>query len=184
MENVFSFNISDIFGILITAGVSYIVLIILIRILGKRSTSKLNSFDWIVTVSIGSIFASTVLLKDISLFEGCFSIFFLLALQYITTKLIQRYKRARKVVKASPSLLLFKGEFIENNLKRERVLEEEIYAEIRQKGLKSISQIYAIVLETNSKISVIPNDNSDDIGFSLRNVSGLPESLKDEIKKT
>lgn len=183
MDKAFSFNISDISGILISAIVVYIVLVVYIRVLGKRSTSELNSFDWIVTVSMGSVIASTILLKDISIFEGCVSILILLVLQYVTTTIMKKSDWFRKAVKATPRLLLFKGEFIEENLKKERILKAEVYAEIRQKGLKSIKEIYAIVIETNSKISVIPNDNSDDIGFSLRNVAGIPEGLKEDLKR-
>jgi uncharacterized membrane protein YcaP (DUF421 family) len=183
MDKIFSFNISDILGILISAVVVFIVLVFYIRIMGKRSTSELNSFDWIVTVSMGSVFASTIIIKDITIFEGCISIFILLIMQYVTTKIMKKSEWFRKAVKATPHLLLFKGEFIEENLKKERILKAEIYAEIRQKGLKSIKQIYAVVLETNAKISVIPNDNFDDVGFSLSNVAGLPEDLKEDLKK-
>jgi len=63
-----------------------------------------------------------------------------------------------------PQLLLFEGEFIEGNMKKERILKPEVYAAIRQSGLESVNRIYAVVLETNSKISVIPNENSEEIG--------------------
>ena len=49
-------------------------------------------------------------------------------------------------------------------MNKERLLKPEVYAAIRQRGLKSVNQIYAVVLETNSKISVIPNENSEEIG--------------------
>lgn len=182
MDKVFTFNVGDIFGVLIAGTIAYIILIICIRLLGKRSTSKFNSIDWIVTVSVGSLFASTVLLKNISIFEGCIAIFFLLLLQYLTTKFILKFRWFRKVVKASPHLLLYKGEFIEHNLKKERVLKEEVYAQIRQNGLKSIKKIYAVVLETNSKISIIPNEDENETGHSLHDVLGIPEELQKDLK--
>ena len=183
MNKVFTFNLSEIFSILTASVLIYIVLILYIRIIGKRSTSELNSFDWIVTVSIGSIFASTVILKDISIFEGAISILFLLFLQYCTTKLIFKSKTTRGIVKSKPHLLFFEGKFIDENLEKERVLKAEIFAEIRQHGLKSIKQVYAVVLETNSKISVIPNDEDNELGFSLSDVLGLPEGLKNDLKE-
>lgn len=182
MDKVFSFNLNDILSIFISAVIVYFILIFYIRVLGKRSTSEFNSFDWIVTVSIGSIFAKTVIVQDISVFDGSIGILILLILQYVTTKIMKKSKQFRNVVKASPQLLLFKGEFLEENLEKERILKAEIYAEVRQKGLKSIKNIYAVVLETNSKLSVIPNEDSDEIGFSLRYVLGLPDCLKDDLK--
>jgi len=49
-------------------------------------------------------------------------------------------------------------------MNKERLLKPEVYAAIRQSGLESVNRIYAVVLETNSKISVIPNENSEEIG--------------------
>jgi len=182
MENIFPSSVDDILRLLISAVIVYILIIVYIRLLGKRSTSELNNFDWIVTVSVGSIVASTIILKDISITEGGVSIFVLMMLQFMVTKSMYHSEKFREIVKSTPQLLLFEGEFIEKNMKNERILRPEVYAAIRQSGLKSIKQIYAVVLETNSKISVIPNENSDELGFSLSDVQGLPDGLKDDLE--
>ena len=182
MENIFQTNLEELLRIIISAFIIYVLIVVYIRILGKRSTSELNNFDWIVTVSVGSIAASTLILKDVSVTEGGIAILFLFLLQYLVTKIMFQSETVREVVKSTPQLLLFKGEFIDENMKEERVLEPEVYAAIRQAGYKSVEQIYAIVLETNSKISVIADDDSDDIGFSLSDVQGLPKGLKDDLK--
>jgi len=183
MENLLECTLDDIFRILWSALIIYVLIIVYIRILGKRSTSQLNNFDWIVTVSVGSIVASTVILKDTSIVEGGLSIFILMLLQFVVTKLMHNSEKFREVVKSTPQLLLFEGDFIEENMKKERILKPEVYAAIRQDGFKSVKQIYAVVLETNSKISIIPNDNSDELGFSLSDVQGLPEGLKNDLEK-
>ena len=183
MEKVFQFDLNDIVRILASAAIIYVLIIVYIRTLGKRSTSELNNFDWVVTVSVGSIVASTVVLKDVSVVEGGVSVLVLLLLQYLVTQVMYKSEGIREVIKSTPQLLLFEGEFIEKNLKNERILKPEIYAEIRQHGLKSVKEVYAIVLETNSKISVIPNENADEIGFSLSDVQGLPDGLKEDLKK-
>lgn len=182
MNKIFECSIEDIMQIFGSAVIIYLLIIVYIRILGKRSTSELNNFDWIVTVSIGSIVASTVIIADISVIEGAISILILIMLQFIITKFMYRFESFREVIKSTPQLLLFEGEFIEENMKNDRILRSEVYAAIRQKGLKSIKQIYAVVLETNSKISVIPNENSEELGFSLSDVQGLPEGLKDDLE--
>jgi len=182
MEKIFECSVDDVIRIMGSAIIVYILIIVYIRILGKRSTSELNNFDWIVTVSVGSIVASTVILKDISVTEGGLGIFILMILQFIVTKFMYQSESFREVVKSTPQLLLFEGEFIDENMKKERILKPEVYAAIRQSGLKSVKQIYAIVLETNSKMSVIPNENSDKIGFSLSDVQGLPDGLKGDLE--
>jgi len=182
MEKIFECSVDDIIRIVSSAVIVYVLIIVYIRILGKRSTSELNNFDWIVTVSVGSIVASTIILKDISVTEGAIGIFILMILQFIITKFMYQSESFREVVKSTPQLLLFEGDFLEENMKKERILKPEVYAAIRQSGLKSVKQIYAIVLETNSKISVIPNENSEKIGFSLSDVQGLPDGLKDDLE--
>jgi len=182
MEKIYECSVDDVIRILSSAIIVYVLIIVYIRILGKRSTSELNNFDWIVTVSVGSIVASTIILEDISVTEGGLSVFILMLLQFIVTKLMYKSKSIREVIKSTPQLLLFEGEFIDGNMKKERILKPEVYAAIRQSGLKSVNQIYAVVLETNSKISVIPNENSEEIGFSLSDVQGLPDGLKDDLE--
>lgn len=183
MNKIFDCSIEDIIQIIGSAVIIYILVVLYIRILGKRSTSELNNFDWIVTVSVGSVVASTIILKDISIIEGAVSILILMSLQFLVTKLMYKSQKYREIVKSTPQLLFFEGEFIEENMRKERILKPEVYAAIRQKGLKSVKQIYAVVLETNSKISVIPNEKSEELAFSLSDVQGLPDGLKDDLKK-
>jgi len=182
MYKIFESSFEDLIRIVGSIVLIYLLIILYTRFMGKRSTSQLNNFDWIVTVSMGSIVASTIVLKNVSVTEGGISIFILILLQYILTKCMYKSKFFRSIVKSTPQLLLFEGEFIDENMKKERILKPEVYAAIRQSGLKSVKQIYAIVLETNSKISVIPNNDSKEIGFSLSDVQGLPEGLKKDLK--
>lgn len=81
MNKIFECSTEDIVQIFGSAVIIYFLIVFYIRILGKRSTSELNNFDWIVTVSVGSIVASTVILKDISVIQGAISILILMMLQ-------------------------------------------------------------------------------------------------------
>lgn len=182
MDHVFEFDWHKLLHIAINAPIIYCLVILYVRIIGKRSTSQMNSFDWIVTVGMGSIVASTIILEGVTLLEGAFSILFLLTLQYLLTWSVRRFEWAHRLLKTSPQLLLFKGEFIRENMDRERVLRTEVFSVIRSQGFKSTDDIYAVVLETDASLSVIPNDKNDSLGFSLSSVSGLPEGLKEDLK--
>ena len=74
MDMLFFDNIDKLGRIVLTAVTVYVLIVIITKVSGKRSTSQLNNFDWIVTVMIGSLGASTILLKDIPLIEGISSI--------------------------------------------------------------------------------------------------------------
>ena len=169
--------------IIVTAPILYVLLIFCIRVSGNRSTSSMNNFDWIVTVAVGGIFASTVILDETTLPEGVFGIIVLLSLQYLFTTATRESERARVLLKATPQLLLFKGEFLYDNMEEQRVLRGEVYAAIRRQGYKSVDDIYAVVLENNAQLSVIPNENDDAPGFSLSDVDGLPEGLREDLEQ-
>ena len=173
---------SNILQVLITAPVLYLVVIVGIRIVGNRSTSSMNNFDWIVTVAIGGIFASTVILNGTNIWEGIFGILLLLLLQFAVTKAVQKWDMPKKLLKATPQLLVYRGEYMRDNMEASRVIEGEVMAAVRTNGYKCLDNIYAVVLETNAKLSVIPNENDDQKGFSLGNVGGLPDGLKKDLR--
>lgn len=183
MEKLFAVDIETIIRISITTITIYLLVIVAIRLFGKRSTSKMNNFDWIVTVAAGSIVAAIILNKSISIPHGGLSIIVLLGMQYVVTKIMFKSPKVREVVKSTPQLLLYEGEFIDENMQKERILKAEVYAAIRMQGHKSIKQIYAVVLETNAQFSIIPNESDEEIGFSLTDVQGLPEGLKDDLEQ-
>ena len=68
----------------------YALIIVMVRMVGKRTTSELNNFDWIINVMIGSLAASGVLLRNVATADAIAAIVVLAACQYITTKLVQR----------------------------------------------------------------------------------------------
>lgn len=155
---------------------AYFSIVILLRISGKRTLSKMNQFDFIVTVALGSVLASSMLSKSIPLVEGILAMVILIFLQYIITWLSVRKEYISQMVKSSPVILLYKGKFLTKELEAQRITELELLSKVRQKGLGSIEEIDAIVLETDSSISIIPTIKNDTI---LNGVVNWPSLKKD-----
>jgi len=86
---------ADLVPVVFVRGAAYILLILLVRLSGKRSLSQLNAFDFIVTVALGSILATTLLTADVSLAEGVTALILLLGLQFIVTLLSVHWPRLR-----------------------------------------------------------------------------------------
>ena len=140
---------------LVVGSVGYIALIILLRISGKRTLSKWNAFDFIVTIAFGTVLGSILLSTDTSLAQGVLGFGLLILLQFLITWLSVRSKDMQGLIKAKPTLLLSKGEFQHEALKRERVTEGEIRAAIRANGSAALEDVEAVVLETDGSFSVI-----------------------------
>lgn len=184
MSDLLKVDWENILEILITAPILYLVVIACVRASGNRSTSQMNNFDWIVTVAVGGIFASTVILNNASLIEGVFGIAVLLFLQFALTQLIRKSERIKKWIRLPPHLLFYNGRFLEDNMKRQRILHEEIHSAVREAGYQHVQDIYAVVLESNARLTVIPKRNSDPPGGqALTNVKGLPDELEDRLEK-
>ena len=140
---------------------AYLLLIAFLRVSGKRTLSKMNAFDLIVTVALGSVLASVILSKDVALAEGAVAFLTLIGLQFAITWLSVRSEKIAGFVKAEPTLLLHEGKYLPAAMKRERVLEAEIRAAVRSQGLSSVEQAQAVVLETDGSFNVVKKSDAD-----------------------
>lgn len=134
---------------------SYVLLIVLLRSSGKRTLSKMNAFDFIVTIALGSTLATVMLSKDVALADGALAFFLLISLQYLISYLSARNKTISNLIKSTPTLLVYKGQMLQEMLLRERIAEDEIHAIIREKGRASLAEVDAVVLETDGSLTVI-----------------------------
>jgi len=157
MEKIFFEGWNSVIRTFIITILAYFSLIIFLRVSGKRTLSKMNAFDFIVTIALGSTLATVMLSKDVALVDGVLAFFLLIFLQFFITYFSARSKTISNLVKSTPALLVYKGEMLANAMKKERVAEDEICAIIRQKGLGSLQEADAVVLETDGSLTVIKN---------------------------
>lgn len=143
------------FRIVVIGSLAYVGTIVLMRISGNRTLSKMNSFDLIVTVAFGSSLATVLIDSKVSLAEGLAVIALLVALQFVITWLSVRSSWISSMIKTQPTLLVFEGRFLRDAMKKVRVTEDEIRSVVRQHGLGSVEQAAAVVLESDGSMSVI-----------------------------
>jgi len=146
--------------VLVVGALAYAVLVALLRVSGKRTLSKLNAFDLVVTVSLGSTLATILLSKDVALAEGVIALALLISLQWVVAWGSVRSPGIRSLVKAEPTLLFHKGLMLEGALKRERVTPDEVAAAVRASGRADLAEVEAVVLETDASLSVIPREKA------------------------
>ena len=155
MEGMFFSAGSNLARTLIVGLLAYVVLVVFLRVSGKRTLSKLNAFDLIITVALGSTLATVLLSKDISLANGSVAFALLIGLQLIVTWSSVRMRWVRQVLTGEPTLLLYKGEFIPQALRQARVTRDEVRSAIRSSGTLSMEDVEAVVLETDGSLSVV-----------------------------
>ncbi len=140
---------------LIVGLLAYVCLVTFLRISGKRTLAKLNAFDLVVTVALGSTLSAILLQEDIALAEGATALALLILMQYLVAFFSVRSRGFARAVRSEPSLLARKGELCPATMKSERITEEEVMSAIRSGGGSELGSAEAVVLESDGTISVV-----------------------------
>ena len=164
-------------SVAISAAFFFIFIVALIRFLGKRATSQMNNFDWIITVAVGSLAASGILLKDVSVSDAAIAIAVIAGMQWLTTLLVLKNEWVCRLVKPNPVLLVHKGKLLTDAMRRERVTKAEVYAKLRAQGFVRVEDANWVVLETDGAMTVIPyGDAGWDDAELMEDIANPPES--------
>ena len=167
-------NWSDVWRTLAVGTAAYVVLVVILRLSGKRTLAKLNAFDLVVTVAFGSTLATILLSGDVALAEGATALAALALLQFVVAWTSARLPGGRSVVNARPSLVLHDGKPLEDRLRAQRMTVGELRQAVRASGSGSFTDVAAVVLESDGTLSVITRDKYGD-GSALQQVD-LPSS--------
>lgn len=143
------------FRTLVVGILAYVVLVLFLRITGRRTLSKMNAFDLIVTVALGSTLATVLLNKNVALAEGALAFALLIGMQFMVTWASVRMRWVRRLVTGEPQLLLYRGDFLRDALRSARVTRDEVRAAVRAAGLTELRDAEAVVLETDGSFSVV-----------------------------
>ena len=138
--------------------VGFIALILILRLSGKRTLSKMNVFDFVFVVAVGSVFAGTMIEKDTTLLEGLTALATLVIVQATLAALAARNERFELLLNGEPTLLFSNGKFLHRAMKKERVTEEEVRAAIRDQGLTRVEDVDAVVIENDGTLTVAYNN--------------------------
>ena len=153
--SVFFQSWSGVLRVVVVGVLAYAALILVLRLTGKRTLSKLNAFDLIVTVALGSTLSSILISQSVALVEGLVALALLVLLQFAVTWTTVRWPDLRDVVTADPSLLLSDGRPCRRTLRRERVSESEVLQAIRDKGGQALEDAEAVILQSDGGMAVI-----------------------------
>lgn len=155
MEGVFFNDWQALLRTAVIGVLAYVSLVVLLRISGRRTLSKMNAFDLVVTVALGSTLATVILSKNVTLAQGSLAFALLIGMQYIVTWSSVRTAWVRQVVTGEPALLLYQGALLPAAMRRARVTEDELRSAVRASGLTALGEVEAVVLETDGSFSVV-----------------------------
>lgn len=173
MEQVFFNGWDGVLRVSFSTVIAYILVVVMLRISGKRTLAKMNAFDFIVTIALGSILGSVILNKSTPLAEGLIAIAILILLQYIITFISVRSSPFKKFISSNPTLLYYDGKLLQNALRKQRVSKEEINKSVREAGFSSFEKVQAIVIESTGDITVISKSENAASNSAMDDIQDL-----------
>lgn len=157
--------------IVLVGAASYVMLVILLRLAGKRVLAKLNAFDLVVTVALGSMLASAVLSQDIRYVDAVTGMVLLIGAQWVVSRVTTWLPGGRRFVNAEPTLVVRSGQILDKSLARVRLTRGEVLQAVRSSGNGGLNDIAAVVLEPDGSLSVIGHSSAGD----ERALSNIPQ---------
>jgi len=134
---------------------AYASLVLILRACGNRTLSKMNAFDFVVTVALGSTLATILIDRNVALAQGALALALLAALQFLITWSSVRWRWVRRSVTGEPVLLAHRGALLPEALRHARVTADEVEAALRGAGVAALEDVESVVLETDGSFSVV-----------------------------
>jgi uncharacterized membrane protein YcaP (DUF421 family) len=146
---------SDIGRTVAVSAMAFVLIVALLRIVGPQSLARMSGFDVVFTVTMGSVIATVVVSRDVTLSQGIAALVTMLALQEIIRRFQSRFLPVHHLVRQAPRVLLWEGTLLEDRLRGSGVSADEIRAAVRKAGLRSLGDAQIVVLENDGDWSVI-----------------------------
>jgi uncharacterized membrane protein YcaP (DUF421 family) len=154
-------NAHTLLEIALRTGVIYLLVLIGIRISGKREVGQMTPFDLVLLLLLSNSVQNAMTGPDTSLAGGAIAATTLLILNYLVAEVSGGNRRFRKYIQGEPSLLVHNGQVLEAHLAKEHVSMDELERALREHGVATYKEAALAVLEVDGSISVL---KYDDIG--------------------
>jgi len=157
---MFNVTLSTLLQIVIRTMAVYLVILVGLRLSGKREIGQMTVFDLVVLLLISNAVQNAMVGPDTSLTGGILAAVVLLVINIIIARLRLTSPRLRRLVEGTPTLLILHGKVIDEHMRREGIDAESLMAALREHGVEQISEVEMGVLEIDGSISVVPANGS------------------------
>lgn len=136
--------------------VLYLVLILVIRLMGKRQIGQMEPSEFVVTMLVANLAAIPMQDGAIPLYSGVVPIVTVLGVELVLSALSLRSVKLRRLLCGKPVILVENGQLLQKNLRKTRITLDELTGHLREKDVLDIRSVQYAILETNGNLSVFP----------------------------
>jgi uncharacterized membrane protein YcaP (DUF421 family) len=167
---------SDLWRVVISATTTFVVIVIILRIVGSQAIAKMSAYDMIATVTFGSIVSTVAVTRGVTIAEAVTAMLTLIVLQEVMRFLQSRWLPAHHAMREPPLLVVWEGTLLEDRLREHRISADEVRAAVRRQGMSSLSEARLVVLENDGEWSVVPESSArgDDSALFGLPIPGWP----------
>lgn len=140
----------------IRAMILYLVVLIVMRLMGKSEIGQLQPFELAISIMIADLASVPMSELGIPLTNGIIPILALLVMYMVISFLNMKSVNIRRIMSGQPSLLIYRGKIDEKVLKKERITINELQERLRENNMFNLSDVEYAILETNGEVTVIP----------------------------
>lgn len=158
--------------------IMFVVILVSLRILGKRGVKQLSVFELVVIIGLGSAAGDPMFYKDVGILPAILVFAMVVGLYSLLTFMIGHNKKFEDLVEGRPVCLIKDGKFSIDNFKKEALGEDEFFAELRMQGISQLGQVEEAIEESSGNISVFFYPD-DEVKYGL---PIMPNSLKETVK--
>lgn len=161
--DIFNIDWMELLDVFFRAIVSLVTLFFVTKLLGKKQVSQLSLFDYVIGISIGNFAAEMTINTDSPYLNGTVAVIFFGVIAYFISKLTMKSIKLRRFFTGVPTVIIEKGEIIEENLKKVNFDLNDFLQECRSGGYFNIDDIYYAIMEANGRISFLPKAGSSPV---------------------
>jgi uncharacterized membrane protein YcaP (DUF421 family) len=145
-------------GTIIRATAVYWILLLVLRLIGRRAISQQSPFEFIVIFLLGGMSIQAIVLDDRSLFNAIVGIFTIAGNHFLASSMRERFHLFRKIIEGIPVVVAQNGKVDKRLLRGLRMLEEDVLAAAREKGVRDLSEIDLAIVERNGRLTIFKRD--------------------------
>lgn len=134
--------------------VMYFWSLIMVRSIGKRGRHEMSPLEYVFIIALGSATGDPMFYPEIPLIYGMITISSIVVLTNIMSWIKKRSPYLDKLSESTPTILVEEGQIIDNNLFKERITQQELFASLREEGITDVGEVKLAILEVTGKISV------------------------------
>jgi uncharacterized membrane protein YcaP (DUF421 family) len=135
----------------------FVLMMVVIRALGKRTVGNFSAFDLIVALMLGEV-VDEIIYGDVTFLQGTVAIVAISSLAYVDALLTARSRRMQRILEGTPTVLMRHGEFQRDAMRAEHINELDLLAMLRLQGVRDCREVALAVLETDGEVSVLPEE--------------------------